>query len=254
MKEKAHSELSASASHRWLNCPGSVMLAREVPPLPDTKYSIEGTKAHELLEDWIFHLKSSRSKYRAPKRFPRGMVSAVKVGIDVIDGLWVDRDCQTLEAETKVSLAHIHESMFGTADIRLYEFYGDLYILDYKHGYHTVEVLEQRNGFSAYNPQLIYYALASAHELNYDFQNAITGIIQPRGIHHEGPYRKARIKMRELRAHEVLFRKGVDRVFKKNPATFAGPWCGFCPAQKICSKFKKYSSSEAAKAFSGFTD
>lgn len=43
----AHAILSASASHRWLACPGSVRLTRD---LPDTSsvYAEEGTRAHEL--------------------------------------------------------------------------------------------------------------------------------------------------------------------------------------------------------------
>ena len=42
-----HAILSASASHRWLNCPPSARLTED---LPDTTsdFAIEGSDAHEL--------------------------------------------------------------------------------------------------------------------------------------------------------------------------------------------------------------
>ena len=44
-----HSRLSASKSHRWLKCPGSVKMSEGIEDKP-SKYAEEGTQAHELAE------------------------------------------------------------------------------------------------------------------------------------------------------------------------------------------------------------
>ncbi|MFX3864257.1 DUF2800 domain-containing protein, partial [Streptococcus suis] len=42
-----HAILSASASHRWLNCPPSVRLTEDMPDV-NSEFALEGTDAHEL--------------------------------------------------------------------------------------------------------------------------------------------------------------------------------------------------------------
>ena len=42
-----HAILSASASHRWLNCPPSVRLTENMPDVT-SEFALEGTDAHEL--------------------------------------------------------------------------------------------------------------------------------------------------------------------------------------------------------------
>lgn len=44
-----HAILSASASHRWLNCPPSVRLTERIPD-NGSIYAAEGSEAHELCE------------------------------------------------------------------------------------------------------------------------------------------------------------------------------------------------------------
>ena len=46
---RAHSLLSASASHRWLHCPPSARLAENFPNT-ESEAAKEGTAAHELME------------------------------------------------------------------------------------------------------------------------------------------------------------------------------------------------------------
>ena len=57
-----HSELGPSAAERWLNCPGSVLLIRDMVK-PDSIYAAEGNAAHELSE-WCRINKVSASHYR----------------------------------------------------------------------------------------------------------------------------------------------------------------------------------------------
>ena len=43
----SHALLSASSSHRWINCPPSVMLTKDMEDVP-SEYAKEGSEAHEL--------------------------------------------------------------------------------------------------------------------------------------------------------------------------------------------------------------
>jgi len=47
-----HSHLSASAAHRWLECPGSVGMSMDVERT-DSAASSEGTRAHEIVEQLL---------------------------------------------------------------------------------------------------------------------------------------------------------------------------------------------------------
>ena len=48
-EERTHALFGASSAHRWLSCPGSLLLEKD---FPDTKSeaAAEGTLAHELAE------------------------------------------------------------------------------------------------------------------------------------------------------------------------------------------------------------
>lgn len=45
-----HATLSPSAASRWLSCPASVRVAKDIPQGPDSPYAREGTLAHALAE------------------------------------------------------------------------------------------------------------------------------------------------------------------------------------------------------------
>ena len=45
-----HAKRSASESHRWLNCPGSIAMKAASPVRPSGYAAMEGTAAHKLLE------------------------------------------------------------------------------------------------------------------------------------------------------------------------------------------------------------
>ncbi len=45
----AHAKLSASGAHRWLECPGSVLLEEQYKNTTST-FAEEGTFAHEIAE------------------------------------------------------------------------------------------------------------------------------------------------------------------------------------------------------------
>ena len=48
-KDRAHSELGASSASRWMNCPSSVALSRDIPDTTNA-FASESTCAHELCD------------------------------------------------------------------------------------------------------------------------------------------------------------------------------------------------------------
>jgi len=49
-EEPAHAFLGPSAAKIWYNCNGSVVLSKDMPPLPPSAHAQEGTKAHNYAE------------------------------------------------------------------------------------------------------------------------------------------------------------------------------------------------------------
>lgn len=240
MSTKLHAKYSASGSERWLACSGSIALSEKAPPAPDSKYAIEGTKAHDALE---FLLKNRR------KRFEAEQILRKRFGVQItVHAMRTLREIESLApkgteilSETKVDLGFVREGMFGTLDAAVLDHFGTLTSIDYKYG-QGVKVEPQYGGKA--NSQLVYYALGLAHLYDYNFARVKLTIIQPRFVTVAGPVRSHSISMKELLGWRDVFAEGVEkcesnrgRPLKKLDLN-AGPWCRFCPAKGICPESK----------------
>lgn len=254
--EGAHAKYSLSGSERWLNCAGSIKAEAEYPEPPENRYAAEGTRAHTLHDKWLKHIIKTSMAFSIPKGFPKGMVDPVRVSINDIKGLRDKHPGAILQSEQRVSLEYIHPEFWGTLDVRLVEHFGTLFVRDYKHGGGVpVDIVDpSSNSIYNHNTQVIGYALASAHEFNYDFDDADIGINQPRALHASGPIRSVKVPMHILRGYEGLFARGIERTMGKDPQRTAGGWCRWCKAKEDCKPFKRIANSDAAKAFAGIAD
>lgn len=240
-KEPAHAELSASGSEIWLNCPGSVALARKAPPEKESPYAIEGTKAHTLLEKWATHTRDRMGAFAFPKGTPPGMIGAVRVCIEDMQMSWKKDSKKELVIEKKVYLNCVDPSgdMHGTLDIGIAEHFALLEVTDYKHGAGVkVDVYkESATGYKTLNTQLVYYALAFSDEYNNCFKNVKLKIVQPRCTQGT-PISEVTVSMRELLSYIPLFKRGVDRTLDPRARRIAGPWCRWCKGRSICKESK----------------
>ncbi len=96
---KLHAEFSASGSKRWLSCPGSILLSRGLPDQEESKYAMEGTTAHTVLDllvrGW---LKGRRLSTEAELRskYPLQMVTHASWALD-----WMIKECDKEECRYK---------------------------------------------------------------------------------------------------------------------------------------------------------
>lgn len=249
--EKDHAEFSASGSHRWLNCPGSLALSKTAPPQRESEYAAEGTKAHECLE---FLLKNRANLTKALK------VAKKKYDPEMVEHAffathWIVMDAEGEEilCETKVdSSAFTCTGQFGTVDAAIVREFGRLTVIDYKYGAGIAVEPDGEDGKG--NPQLVYYALALSHQYHHNFTEVELVVLQPRAYHESGEIARSFVlKMEDLLAWGPRFREGVMETSDPAAPLKAGSWCKFCPAAVICPELKQNAFKQAQVAFSDDT-
>lgn len=231
--ERKHSKFSASASERWFNCQGSVALSEGLPD-KDSKWSLEGTRAHEVLEEIFLAAKSVGATQIGHASFdrsvPREMIDHGLNAANFILGLHANTPQSELLIETRIHLPFIHPEMFGTFDSGIVDYFGTLHVFDYKYGAgHAVSP----GTVSKPNLQMVFYGIGLAHQYQWNFKRVRLWIVQPRIRGYDGP-QFLDMSIAELKGNVEQFERAVERV-EKNPKKYAeGNWCHFCKAKSVC--------------------
>lgn len=244
--ERKHSKFSASGAERWFNCQGSVKLSEGLPD-KDSVWSLEGTKAHEVLESVLVSLISGKNKAAGTLRVLTD-VERGEMGIHgfnaaaFIYGLHEKNSGSEILVETRISLPFIHAEMFGTFDAAVVDHFGTLHVFDYKYGAgHSVSPKK--------NLQMIFYGLGLAAKYDWNFSRVRLWIIQPRIKGYDGPM-FWELGILELKKYVRAFREAVKQV-EKNPNNFVeGPWCHWCKAKSVCPLKQQGKLEKAISVFS----
>ena len=182
----AHALLSPSSAHRWMTCPASVGMCRNIAHPPPSPYAVEGTLAHELAAALLLMDDDTlRDDYRlrgwaTPRRIDAVRESIAAAGLDPVV---IERDVTryvehvhslggTLTVERPIDIASVTGEVgaCGTADAVVVD--GDtLHVVDLKMGHEPVG--------AAMNEQLGIYAAALLSELP-DITTVTLTIVQPR--------------------------------------------------------------------------
>ena len=235
---KGHAKLNSSASHRWMNCPGSVK-ASECFPASSSIYADEGTLAHEAAEQLIqtgkitpAHKGKITKFYKEHQELGGDADQVAKtlepyvefVHEELQDAKRTDPGAQLL-TEQRVDLTPWIPGGFGTTDVAIIGG-KTLHIIDLKYG-KGVPV------FAEGNSQLRLYALGTLDLLDtiYDIETVKMTIYQPRIDN---------VSSDSIPA-ETLKAWGEDEVkpaaalaLTDNAPMAAGDWCQFCPARQSC--------------------
>lgn len=179
-----HARLSASGAHRWLNCPGSILLEENFED-KSSGYAKEGTLAHAVAE---LKLQKYFLKGIGPKKFKAAMDKFQESEfwqkeIDSYTDVYFDEikkralaypDLPYVNIEERVDFSNWVPDGFGTCDCIM--IFGDeMQVCDLKYG-KGVPVSPENN------PQLMLYGLGAlnAYSLFYDIKKINLCIIQPR--------------------------------------------------------------------------
>lgn len=256
--EPEHSEFGASASPRWLACPGSIKLSRGVPKPPESPWAKEGTEAHRWHEAILQRMRlmlglfSHETLMQALREYPgtpdlvqnEAMRKHAKNSVAWILSQYRLRKNPLLQCEQKVSAEpFLKKGEKGTLDAAIIEPGGRVTVIDYKYGA-GIPV-------DADSPQLIYYALALSFEFDHNFKEAELVVVQPRAFHESGKtIRKHLMDIGELKSWAKKFRKGMDLALSKSPPMKSGKHCRFCPAARTCPELTSQNFERADIAFS----
>lgn len=262
-----HSRLAASASGRWIRCPGSIALVehlRSVGKIPAESTSGPaaqlGTVCHELLEYCVINSMSPLDlKPRTIKQLTPKDLKHITIRLEDLLGVqsfWEfiesqkDNFDQTF-AERRYDMSELFGVDFGgTADVTQAQLRGTLHIGDYKNGRTPVDHVD--------NYQLNTYALGAYTALNdeYDFKDIMLSIGQPNSYHTDGPNRFTVIPVEELlHWRDEKLAPAIDKIrhgsMELNPGD---KQCEWCEAKEHCTERSKKDMVIAEAEFEEFAD
>lgn len=153
-----HALLSASSSHRWLNCPPSARLCEKYEDT-GSEYAQEGTDAHSLCE---YRLKQALGMDAADptenlsfynEEMEQCALDYAAYVLELVEGAKKSCKDPVVLIEQRLDFSRFVKDGFGTGDCVIIAD-GTLDIVDYKHG-KGVEVS------AVENPQMMLYALGA---------------------------------------------------------------------------------------------
>lgn len=234
---RAHAVLAPSAAARWINCPASIEICKDLPTPPSTSYADEGTLAHAVAELKLTRATGDVKPARYTARMKELKASEYWSGeMDEATDFYRDQILEAMAGagpdaillvEQHFSLDSWAPGSFGTSDAVILA--GDqITVIDLKYGQGIrVDAKE--------NPQLRLYALGAAAMFGeiYELSNVRTMIIQPRLDH---------VSVEEITLHDLqawgrdVVRPAADAAIAGTGSTACGDWCRWCPAKAICRK------------------
>lgn len=235
-----HAKLSPSSSHRWLACPGSVVLEETAPPDKGNAYAAEGTVAHEVAARTLESGADSAAGHLGERHNVDGF--EVLVTQSMVD--YVNQYVAFVRAETgehvamyenAVPLSHMtgEDGATGTADVIIVK-PDEIVVIDLKYG--MGEHVEVKG-----NPQLLMYAsgaLALIEEIiGFIGQTKVRKVVyQPRIDNID----EDTITVADVRTFEERVRAGVDRI-RSAQENFSEDWlvvgekqCRWCRVKAAC--------------------
>lgn len=228
MPPKNHAILSASSSHRWLNCNPSARLELEFEDRETTAAS-EGTAAHALCE----HKLKRRLKLRSDRPVSQFDNDEMEQHTDDYADFVMEqvtrerrRDAETqVLIEQRLDFSCYVPDGFGTGDCVIVS-KGRLHIIDFKYGQGVLVDAEE-------NPQMKLYALGALREFGekYQIKRVKMTIFQPR---RENVTTWETTVCRLKRWADKDLKPKAKKAYNGEGNYCPGEWCLFCKAAVKC--------------------
>lgn len=227
-----HALLSASSSHRWLNCPPSARLCEQYEDR-GSSYAAEGTEAHTLGEYKLKTTLGIRAKDpTAHLAYYSEEMEECAVGyaayiMELLETAKQSCADPVVLIEQRLDFSKYVEGGFGTGDAVIIAD-GTLHVIDYKHGQGVLVEAED-------NPQMKLYALGALELYDdiYDIDQVSMTVYQPRR-NNISTHTVSKESLYQW-AEEVL--KPAAELAHSGEGEFrCGDWCQFCKAKNDCRK------------------
>lgn len=249
VEKPKHAFFAPSASHRWMSCPISLHLCKDIPEGKPSEYAHEGIVCHDIaatcLKDNIVV-----DKYLGQVvdniTITQELVDGIQMYIDEVKGIAKEIEAKGGKIEHEVDIT---DECWGTLDSLLWN--SDLaVIIDLKMGKGVIVEAKE-------NPQLMLYGIGGLKWLQREYdlspQTVRLMIIQPRTVN---PIRIWEINRKEL---IVWFQTQVQPAMKdaKNGDSKCNPGveqCRWCPVSATCETQRNFMMIEAEGAFANFAE
>ena len=231
-----HALLSASSSHRWINCPPSAKLCENCED-QGSEYAQQGTDAHSLCQ---YKVESALGMDTADPTeslsfFVEEMVNCAEGYAQYVMEQRVKalQSCSdpVILVEQRLDFSKYVPEGFGTGDCVIIAD-GTLSVIDYKHGKGILVEAEK-------NPQMLCYALGALELFDgiYDIDTVSMTIFQPRR-ENVSTYTISKEELLQWAADVLIPRAKLAYAGEGDFA--AGEHCRFCKVKATCRKRAEY--------------
>ena len=223
-----HAVLSASGSHRWLNCTPSARLELEFENT-GSEAAKEGTAAHALCEHKLKRALHMRSRRPASDYDSDEMEECTDAYVDFVMEQYetAKQVCEdpVILIEQRLDFSCYVPDGFGTGDCLIISD-DRLHIIDFKYGMGVLVEAED-------NPQMKLYALGAlaVYDALYDIREVSMTIFQPRREN----VSTWTVSVEDLKAWaENELKPRAKMAYDGEGEYFPGEWCTFCRAAVRC--------------------
>lgn len=223
-----HAVLSASGSHRWLNCTPSARLELEFENT-GSEAAREGTAAHALCEHKLKRALHMRSRHPVSDYDSDEMEECTDAYVDFVMEQFeaAKQVCEdpVILIEQRLDFSCYVPDGFGTGDCLIISD-DRLHIIDFKYGMGVLVEAE-------YNPQMKLYALGAlaVYDALYDIREVSMTIFQPRREN----VSTWTIPVEDLKAWaENELKPRAKMAYDGEGEYLPGEWCTFCRAAVRC--------------------
>ena len=229
MPPSKHAILSASSSHRWLNCSPSARLEQEFEDR-ETEAAAEGTAAHALCEHKLRRALKLQSRRKPISRYDCDEMDMhtdnyVQFVLETLSEARQHCPDPLINIEQRLDFSCYVPDGFGTGDCIIISD-KTMHVIDFKYGQGVLVDAEQ-------NPQMMLYALGALRLFDslYDIEDVAMTIYQPRREN----ISTWTISVADLKtwAEEELIPR-AKLAFEGKGDFMPGPWCTFCKASVKC--------------------
>ena len=223
-----HAILSASGSHRWLNCTPSARLELEFENIA-SEAAREGTAAHALCEHKLKKFLKKRSKRPVSDYNSDEMEECTDAYAEFVMEQYEEakKSCKdpVILIEQKLDFSCYVPEGFGTGDCIIISD-DKLHIIDFKYGQGILVEAE-------HNPQMMLYALGALeiYDALYDIKEISMTIFQPRREN----VSTWTISIEDLKAWaDEELKPKAQMAYDGEGEYLPGEWCTFCKAAVKC--------------------